>query len=1356
MRSLYHFSIVVLSTLVALIVFTGVANAHSAFGHADPILMDDFSPVALGPASATEDCAGGPTIDGILLDECLVRSFVIGPDTKSITVWYTKNPVEATREVDGADVTLQHWIDTDAQAQQVAEWFEESWRRFHTDSGHHLYDTGCSNNVNVQMEDGVGWSGIAYWASSGNCWIGIDSPDVRGGGGQWTVYHEAQHYLQYSYNDGCYGSWQPNYPDNSEFVEGYADLGADSVDAVLDASGYSGIGYNNHTSMYDKSYGNLFNKYFIEQLGNVGSPTDPWHRIDALYSHYAACDAQDDLYVLDTLVPSLDDAGRSLNHFFLDFFAANWAKDWADALTQAMLTYFDDDSGAFAQPTLTQDISISTGSQNFVDTTPDDYAARYYQFTPNAGCPYLQMDVNGDSGALLGINFMAAKTTAPTRVLRSANIGEDYARTFAANGVHNRLVTAVNSFGSNYGYTVTATCVTPAINLLEPRQVNAAMVGAPDSPIAFLSRWEVTSDGAGVRGLLESNFTFDAEGAAVTIVPGTFQAVGDEYWAVLLPPTQPAGTTFVDLEVCLDGTICDTELNALLYVDPGNSDIAMVIDASGSMNVEDTVGEGKRIDIAKRAGYVIADILRPGDRILVTDFSAKDDPVGCGAPSGSQDCVLDLRELLPRRTVADPATGDIAATKTGIELATPREWTPIGAALQDGKNKLLAVPGNESPKHIFLLSDGEENANPLYADVRTELIDSGVVINTIGFGPEAPGNLLVQIAADTGGIYRPVPTDGAGASVASINAAAVPPGQLGLAEVYDYFDTVAQDASRAFHVSYSLDLMVNGCNISNYVQSVYVDKTTTELRFVVAAKQAESPGEGYQRSVQILQPGKNDKEWIEVSPPNGNPAPPTTWDIRNAPYDDVVIIPQPEAGLWKIRSCTTYYIGAAAATPDAGLPVDFMMTASLQSNIRLEGRILSLENNQGEAGDVVDILGILLTRDGTIKGGNLQARIESARGLDIVPLFDDGAHNDGEADDGIYGAPFALTTLGGGYNVRILAQLPDPNEPSATLAREWNGGFWIKGPRPDQRPNPNAPDNPDKDGDGMPDDWEIRCKLDPTQDDSKGDSDHDGLSNIEEFHLGTLPCKADTDNGGENDGSEVRNQRNPLEPKDDKVPGLGKINLRPLNTRILIDWVRPLSYTNMILWYSLSPTDPGQRVDMGTKSDFMLEGLINDTTYYIRLQGETAEGVGPMSQPEPITPKADPDAPSGAISIESGAPTVYTRTVELNITSTDTPLPGAAQGANAHQTDRLSLLYNTVSANVEMRISNRHDLADATWEPLTQFKPWTLDCSPGETCRVYAQFRDAALNESLIVYDDILLEEAVIDQNDLYFPQLGR
>ena len=176
-----------------------------------------------------------------------------------------------TRIEDGTTYNLQHWITSDAQAQQVAAWFEDAWVRYFTDSGHHLYDNGCSR-LNVQMEDGIGWSGIAYWGSPGNCRIGIDSPMVRGGGGQWTVYHEAQHYLQYSYDDGCYDYLRPNYPDDAEFVEGYADLGSDTVDATLDAQGYAGSTYSPSTSMYDKSYGNIFLKYFIEQLGTAGLP----------------------------------------------------------------------------------------------------------------------------------------------------------------------------------------------------------------------------------------------------------------------------------------------------------------------------------------------------------------------------------------------------------------------------------------------------------------------------------------------------------------------------------------------------------------------------------------------------------------------------------------------------------------------------------------------------------------------------------------------------------------------------------------------------------------------------------------------------------------------------------------------------------------------------------------------------------------------------------------------------------------------------------------------------------------------------------------------------------------------------
>jgi len=142
-------------------------------------------------AETTAACSGGPVIDGITLDECYVRSFSVGGITKSVTIWYTNNTVTATRIVDGNPVVLSHWINTDAEAVQVGAWFEEAWKRYYTDSNHNLYDIGCGNNVNVRMEQGVGWLGIAYWASSGNCSIGIDSPIVRNGGGQRTVYHEA-------------------------------------------------------------------------------------------------------------------------------------------------------------------------------------------------------------------------------------------------------------------------------------------------------------------------------------------------------------------------------------------------------------------------------------------------------------------------------------------------------------------------------------------------------------------------------------------------------------------------------------------------------------------------------------------------------------------------------------------------------------------------------------------------------------------------------------------------------------------------------------------------------------------------------------------------------------------------------------------------------------------------------------------------------------------------------------------------------------------------------------------------------------------------------------------------------------
>ncbi len=62
----------------------------------------------------------------------------------------------------------------------------------------------------------------------------------------------------------------------------------------------------------------------------------------------------------------------------------------------------------------------------------------------------------------------------------------------------------------------------------------------------------------------------------------------------------------------------------------------------------------------------------------------------------------------------------------------------------------------------------------------------------------------------------------------------------------------------------------------------------------------------------------------------------------------------------------------------------------------------------------------------------------------------------------------------------------------------------------------------DWDGDGLPDDWEIRYGLNPWLNDANLDSDGDGLTNLQEYELGTDPFNPDTDGDGIPDGQEAR------------------------------------------------------------------------------------------------------------------------------------------------------------------------------------------------------------------------------------------
>ena len=80
----------------------------------------------------------------------------------------------------------------------------------------------------------------------------------------------------------------------------------------------------------------------------------------------------------------------------------------------------------------------------------------------------------------------------------------------------------------------------------------------------------------------------------------------------------------------------------------------------------------------------------------------------------------------------------------------------------------------------------------------------------------------------------------------------------------------------------------------------------------------------------------------------------------------------------------------------------------------------------------------------------------------------------------------------------------------------------------------------DRDGDGMPDQWEEDNALNPDDaSDANQDPDHDGLSNRAEYQWNTDPHNPDTDGDDLTDGREVQIGTDPLDP-DSKFPDENK------------------------------------------------------------------------------------------------------------------------------------------------------------------------------------------------------------------------
>ena len=100
--------------------------------------------------------------------------------------------------------------------------------------------------------------------------------------------------------------------------------------------------------------------------------------MDFVRRHYEACDAQDTIYVENSLVSSLSAGRLTWEELFLNFFAANSTKDWADPTNRPELVYIDDDTWSYGTIAVAHDIDPLVDAHSWLgEQAPDDWAGRY-------------------------------------------------------------------------------------------------------------------------------------------------------------------------------------------------------------------------------------------------------------------------------------------------------------------------------------------------------------------------------------------------------------------------------------------------------------------------------------------------------------------------------------------------------------------------------------------------------------------------------------------------------------------------------------------------------------------------------------------------------------------------------------------------------------------------------------------------------------------------------------------------------------------------------------------------------------------------------------------------------------------
>jgi hypothetical protein len=1029
--------------------------------------------------------------------------------------------------------------------------------------------------------------------------------------------HELFHHVEFAYVDEAGGAGCGPWPASA--CEGMARMMQDQIYTDIDTAASSCISaqgefdaYLDDTNrpLWDLSYtAALFWKYLSEQLGTVAFEPELGADFIVQWWENAVDDFDTPDIVQLTRETIQDFGGAGVNTSFFDFAIANVAKDFdlseLSASERARWSYVDSGQG-FGQSeydavTIARNQDVSPGNGDSFTGFVSDWGAFYIGFNvdqcPNLARLGVAIDVIGPDPPEARMALLFIRDDVVVDVVTNIDTDWTYNR-YVPVEPYTRLVAVIASIDVPLAQQIDVACTTNSGSVDFPlvARPDPTHGGPPGSFAVLDGDVDPTETGLTIPGL-------DPDVFDVSVGPLLAQQPA-ELLARLRTPlgyrlffAQPPGLGAGAQRLAVRVGGSTAAANAAVFVGERQPAFVVALDRSQSMTT--LVGGTSRFELAKRAAGAAADGIRDGSQLGLVAFA--------GDGSEPND---DAIRPFALTTLDDPARAGFAAAVAA--LPAPSGPTSIGDGLAAVSAMLEADAAPNQERHAILLSDGAEGEASSWDTVRDDVLASDVHVHTIALGANADQGLLAEIATETRGSYTFVDE--------------APAATLG-ARLADAFARAADRAEGRQRLFEAANVLATAAGTS-----VPIAINQSDLEFLRV--RAERNDAAATVSAVLRAP-----DGSEQSPVGSNE----------------FSIPAPiETGIWELTLTAT--AGAIPVTVFASArPSDgpYLLTAlSHPAGAPPVGR------TGGFASDVpVEVEAAVVAAAPVAVAGIEHVFALPESGDEVLVVFQNG---DQRGDDGVFrtrfrrtitssatGLPETLPGSIGSYGIRTRATGRDADGHAyERFDEQW---FWV-----------GASPATDSDGDGLRDVYEATTPcLDPDVADAASDPDADRLGAAAERLAGTDPCHADTDGGGEHDGSEIARGADPNDPRDDALPAPGWLSVVsriselhvpddprfvPQPFAILLRVPSAPSYDRLLIERRRTGTaNPEPFVELARPDPRALGGAFLDAglgagaTYEYRVRGVDADGnESAPSRVVTATVKADPLAPIGALRVVGG------------------------------------------------------------------------------------------------------------------------